>query len=476
MIATLSEKKQKISDLSQRVEEVLLLLLTENETLKERLETEIHERSQQGDNLKNQLDQETADLKNGLAVEKKAREDGCQVLQAALDAQGKKGNETNEELRRLLEKECTERVDQAQQMDQFFRDENQARKRNLDDVNDWIQTENDKRRREAEALQARMEKEKQELRDYIEKDNKAMKEKLSNEEELRKRQEEEMNEKLKEQEQARENEIIQLYKKMANENIKREEEIDELRARFDQERMDMRAKLVKEHEELRQALENENHELRDKLQKEKQGLQGEIDCNKYDSNNKIKDLSAKLNQLMKDSGSEMKTLVNQMTRDKDEMRDLMSQPLSVYFDAYRTEDYLDGGEQYLTFSKCLTNLGNGLNPESGVFKAPKAGAYLFIIHVCTHDMKKALMTIHKNKIQVASFYDQNHESNHRNSMAGQSVVVDLEVGDHVQIYMFTETGLQDKRSNQLTHFVGLFLRPKDYLLSTQDLLPLTNGH
>lgn len=64
------------------------------------------------------------------------------------------------------------------------RDENEARKKNLEEVNSWIQLENDKRRKEAEALQARLEKEKQELRAYIEKDNKAMKAKLSEEEEV----------------------------------------------------------------------------------------------------------------------------------------------------------------------------------------------------------------------------------------------------------------------------------------------------
>ncbi len=43
---------------------------------------------------------------------------------------------------------------------------------------------------------------------------------------------------------------------------------------------------------------------------------------------------------------------------------------------------------------------------------------------------------------MASFYDQNHESNHKNSMAGQSVLLDLDKGDRIQVYMFTDTGLQ----------------------------------
>ena len=62
--------------------------------------------------------------------------------------------------------------------------------------------------------------------------------------------------------------------------------------------------------------------------------------------------------------------------------------------------FFQGGEEYLTFSGCLSNLGRGMDPGSGVFTAPLSGAYLFIIHVCSHDMKKALLTLRKNGTQV----------------------------------------------------------------------------
>ena len=68
-----------------------------------------------------------------------------------------------------------------------------------------------------------------------------------------------------------------------------------------------------------------------------------------------------------------------------------------------------------------------MDAKSGVFTSPFAGAYLFIVHACTHDMNKRLMTIRRNGNQVASFYDQNHDSNHKNSMVGQSVILELEV-------------------------------------------------
>ena len=74
-----------------------------------------------------------------------------------------------------------------------------------------------------------------------------------------------------------------------------------------------------------------------------------------------------------------------------------------------------------------------MDPKSGIFTAPMAGSYLFIVHVCSADMHKALLSIRQNGNEVASFYDQNHESNHKNSMVGQSVLLDLKQGDKIQV-------------------------------------------
>ena len=38
-----------------------------------------------------------------------------------------------------------------------------------------------------------------------------------------------------------------------------------------------------------------------------------------------------------------------------------------------------------------------------------------------------------NGTEVGSFYDQNHESNHKNSMVGQSVLIYCNQGDKVQV-------------------------------------------
>ena len=61
-----------------------------------------------------------------------------------------------------------------------------------------------------------------------------------------------------------------------------------------------------------------------------------------------------------------------------------------------------------------------------------AGCYLFSLHVCTHDMKKVLAAIRRNGVEVATLFDQNHIDNHKNSMAGQTVLMELAQGDSTQ--------------------------------------------
>ena len=82
---------------------------------------------------------------------------------------------------------------------------------------------------------------------------------------------------------------------------------------------------------------------------------------------------------------------------------------------------------------------------------------MFSINVCTQDMKKVLMSIRKNGEEVGTVYDQNHIDNHRNSMAGNTVLVDLMPGDKVQLYMYTFSGLHDKKANHLTQFCGFLV-------------------
>ena len=58
---------------------------------------------------------------------------------------------------------------------------------------------------------------------------------------------------------------------------------------------------------------------------------------------------------------------------------------------------------------------------------------MFAVHLCTYDMKKALAAIRRNGVEVATLFDQNHADNHKNSMVGQNVLMELQQGDRIQV-------------------------------------------
>ena len=62
-----------------------------------------------------------------------------------------------------------------------------------------------------------------------------------------------------------------------------------------------------------------------------------------------------------------------------------------------------------------------------------SGCYMFAVHLCTYDMKKALAAIRRNGVEVATLFDQNHIDNHKNSMVGQNVLMELQQGDRIQV-------------------------------------------
>ena len=64
------ETKSKISDLSGRLEDVLLRLLTETDDLREKLETEIRNREKEISDVRDQLKNETKTLSDALNKEK----------------------------------------------------------------------------------------------------------------------------------------------------------------------------------------------------------------------------------------------------------------------------------------------------------------------------------------------------------------------------------------------------------------------
>ena len=49
--------------------------------------------------------------------------------------------------------------------------------------------------------------------------------------------------------------------------------------------------------------------------------------------------------------------------------------------------------------------------QSGEFVVPEPGLYLFLVTLCTYDMKKCLIAIRKNGKDVANIHDQDGDTN-----------------------------------------------------------------
>merc|ERR1712158_70743 len=141
------------------------------------------------------------------------------------------------------------------------------------------------------------------------------------------------------------------------------------------------------------------------------------------------------------------------------LKSLNGKTLGISFNAYRTKAYDGGGEENLTFQGTYCNNGGGLDIDTGIFTCPCGGTYMFQFHIATHDNKKALLSIRKNGEEVASIFDQNHKDNHKNSMAGQNIIIDVKRGDEIVVYAYTGTWLADLPMNHYTHWVGLLLKP-----------------
>merc|ERR1719500_2497699 len=121
--------------------------------------------------------------------------------------------------------------------------------------------------------------------------------------------------------------------------------------------------------------------------------------------------------------SDIEDLKLRIERENALLKSLASKPMSVYFDAYRTKAYDGGGEENLTFQGTTANAGGGMDADTGIFTCPLGGVYMFVFHVATHDNKKALLSIRLNGEEVASVFDQNHKDNHKNSMAGTTILL-----------------------------------------------------
>merc|ERR1711874_748023 len=192
---------------------------------------------------------------------------------------------------------------------------------------------------------------------------------------------------------------------------------------------------------------------------EDKALSDRIDTEISDRENAIAELTARTDGQNQERIDDISDLKTKMMQENAYLKSLSGKTLGVYFNAYRSKAYDGGGEENLTFNGTYCNNGGGLDVDTGIFTCPTGGTYLFMFHIAPHDNKKALLSIRKNGEEIASIFDQNHKDNHKNSMAGQNIIMDVKRGDEIVVYAYTGTWLADFPMNHYTHWVGLLLKP-----------------
>jgi len=309
------------------------------------------------------------------------------------------------------ERENDLRRNEIKSLEEKMLKENQARITDIAKLEGKLDTENSARKSEIAALDNRTKS-----------DNEARKTEIAN-----------LDNFAKSENTARKEEIANLNNFAKSENDGRKQDIADLNARVDKEISD------------RNSAES--------------ALNSRVDKEIVDREDAISEIKNRMDQEAADRGCEMDDLKKKLMRENLYLKSLAAKPLSVYFDAYRTKAYDGGGEENLTFNGTSVNVGGGMDPDTGIFNAPVGGSYLFVFHIATHDNKKALLSIRLNGEEVASVFDQNHKDNHKNSMAGTTIMLNLKKGDEVCVYAYTGTWLADFPMNHYTHWVGLLLKP-----------------
>ena len=192
---------------------------------------------------------------------------------------------------------------------------------------------------------------------------------------------------------------------------------------------DIQTKLKREHEDrenelddLRNKVINDKSQLEEKIIKERQALRDAFDSEQLDINKRVDkvnsermsdmaEVQAKMALVGKSASRHLDTLRAQLFRECQTLFELATKPCSVVFDAFREDNYSEGGEDYLTFTGTTVNIGQAMNPKSGEFVTPEPGLYLFLVTCCTFDMKKCLISIRKNGKDVANIFDQDGDTN-----------------------------------------------------------------
>merc|ERR1712121_377605 len=355
-------------------------------------------------------------------------ENSNRKMDAAVAATFDAGNSFNTKLRDTLQGLLGANNERKAEIDALRSDHDQL-KSDHDALEVTTTRENDLRKNEIKSLEERTAKDNQaRITDIAKLDGK-----LDSENNARKEEIKALDGWAKGENDARKTEIANLKNFAESENDGRKADIAALNARADAEAA---------------ARDSEDKALSDRISKE------------------ISDREAAISDLQNRSDSQnderisgIADLKSKMMQENAFLKSLSGKTLGVYFNAYRTKAYDGGGEENLTFQGTYCNVGGGLDTDTGIFTCPTGGTYMFQFHIATHDNKKALLSIRKNGEEIASIFDQNHKDNHKNSMAGQNIIINVNRGDEIVVYAYTGTWLADFPMNHYTHWVGILLKP-----------------
>merc|ERR1711935_676118 len=320
---------------------------------------------------------------------------------------------------------------------------------------------NDARKQEIEALRSD--------HDQLKKDHDALENTTTRENDLRKNEVKSLEEKQQKDNTARQMDIAKLDGKLDTENKARKDEIAALDSRTKGDNESRKTEIAN----LKNFAESENDgrkadiaALDQRCVAEAAARDGEDKALSERINKEISvrenansDLMNRMESHNADRIADLDELRTRIARENEFLKSLNGKTLGVSFNAYRTKAYDGGGEENLTFQGTYCNNGGGLDIDTGIFTCPTGGTYMFQFHIATHDNKKALLSIRKNGEEVASIFDQNHKDNHKNSMAGQNIIIDVKRGDEIVVYAYPGTWLADFPMNHYTHWVGLLLKP-----------------
>merc|ERR1711868_164230 len=350
------------------------------------------------------------------------------TMEANLAATFDAGSSFNTKLRDTLQGLLSANNERKSEID-ALRGDHDTLKKDHDALVDTTERENDLRKNEIKSLEERQQKDNQNrITDIAKLDGK-----LDSENSARKEEIKALDGWAKSENDSRKKEIADLKNFAKSENDARKADIAALNARADAEASARDA--------------------------EDKALSVRIDNEIRDRENAIAELTARTDGQNQERIDDISDLKTKMMQENAYLRSLSGKTLGVYFNAYRSKAYDGGGEENLTFNGTYCNNGGGLDVDTGIFTCPTGGTYLFMFHIATHDNKKALLSIRKNGEEIASIFDQNHKDNHKNSMAGQNIILDVKRGDEIVVYAYTGTWLADFPMNHYTHWVGLLLKP-----------------